>query len=262
MATTVPLFDLALNQSRAVLYRLLASALADPRTGSWSRLVEPSTRTLSAHAAEFLRTQRQAVASPLARGEQPLELLDVEPLFLAIPESAEALNARYESAFGLLVSGGCPPYESEYVDGKLSFQRAQLLADVAGFYQAFGLEPSHKHPERHDHLVLELEFMATLLDLEHRAAAQSEPDSDERIAVCREAQRTFLTEHLAWWVPAFAALLRHQAPQGFYATVADLLGAFVAAERGQLSVDAPHCAPQPSRVERPEECEGCALSSD
>jgi TorA maturation chaperone TorD len=262
MTTTLPVFDLALNRSRAVLYRLLASALADPRTGSWPRLAEPSTRTLSTDAAALVRSERQAVASPLARGEQPLGTLEVEPLLVALPESAEALNGLYESAFGLLVSGSCPPYESEYVDGKLSFQRAQLLADVAGFYQAFGLEPSHDHPERHDHLVLELEFMATLLDLEHRAAETSSPEADERIALCQEAQRKFLTEHLAWWVPTFAALLRHQAPHGFYASAADLLGALIAAERGLLSVDAPHCVSQPSRVERPEECEGCALVND
>jgi len=260
MTTTVPVFDLALNRSRTVLYRLLALSLADPRTGSWPRLVEPMTRILSDHAAQFLRSEHKAVASPLARGEQPLETLDVEPLFLALPDSEEGLNSLYERTFGLLVSGSCPPYETEYVDGKQSFQRSQLLADVAGFYRAFGLEPSDEHPERHDHLVLELEFMATLLDLEHHAAVGNLPEADDRLELCHEAQQRFVTEHLAWWAPAFATLLRRHAAQGFYSTVGDLLGAFVAAERGLLSIDTPPCVQQPSRVERPEECEGCQLA--
>lgn len=256
---TAPAFDLAQNRSRAVLYRLLALSLADPRTGSWPRLAEPQTHTLSNQATEFLRNEPQAVAFPLAVGEQPLERLDTASLFRALPESGKALNALYEGTFGLLVSGSCPPYESEYVDGKLSFQRAQLLADVAGFYRAFGLEPSHEHPERHDHLVLELEFMAVLLDLERQAAEMGLPEADEQMSLCYEAQRKFLTEHLIWWVPVFAVLLRTQASEGFYARVADCLGAFVASERGLLSLDVPKRLSQPSGIERPEECEGCQL---
>ncbi len=149
--------------------------------------------------------------------------------------SPSRLNEAYERTFGLLVSGTCPPYETEYVNSKFTFQRSQQLADVSGFYTAFGLEPSSQHPERQDHIVLELEFMAFLLGLERRAAESDELESGERVAVCRDALERFLEQHLAWWVPTFSKLLSMEDPEGYYGALARFLAAFVPAERALLA---------------------------
>lgn len=266
MATTdgIPMdaaYDAALSQARQVLYRFAALALADPRTGSWGELADPRCQQVARTAAALVRDEPAAIAQMLALGELPLKRLDVAGALAALPPSPDALNAEYEATFGLLVSGACPPYESEYVNSKFTFQRSQTLADVAGFYRAFGMAPSDAHPERHDHVVLELEFVALLIDLERRAADSTGPQAVQRRAVCHEAQRKFLAEHLAWWTPAFARLLERENPNGFYAAVGDFLAALIAAERAVLRLPMPTAAMGPTTIERPEECEGCVLQS-
>src|SRR5690606_23316856 len=113
-------------------------------------------------ATAFLRSRARLDDTNLAPGEQPPGELRVEPLLDRLPDSTEAMNSIYEQAFGLLVSSPSPPYESEYIDGKFVFQRSNALADLNGFYTAFGLKISDERPERPDHIGLELEFMAHL----------------------------------------------------------------------------------------------------
>lgn len=253
--------DAALSQARQALYRFAALTLADPRTGAWFELTDPRCQQVALGAAALLREEPAAVSNKLALGEQPLERLDVASVLATLPPSPEALNAEYEAVFGLLVSGSCPPYESEYVNSKFTFQRSQTLADVAGFYRAFGMETSDAHPERPDHIVLELEFMSLLVDLERRASAGADPQAVEHQAVCIAAQAKFLSEHLAWWAPAFARLLAYENPNSFYGAAGNFLAALIAAERALLCLPAPIAAESPTTIERPEECEGCLLQS-
>jgi TorA maturation chaperone TorD len=177
-----------------------------------------------------------------------------------LPDSPSAFNIAYEGVFGLLSSSACPPCESEYIDGKFTFQRSQTLGDVGGFYRAFGLRPSRRRPERHDHIVLELEFMAFLIGLERQARECDEADRGEKADLCRRAQQRFLREHLSWWAPAFARLLGREDPGGFYEGAGVFLAALIAAERGLLDVPVPSHPGVPSSIERPEECEGCQLA--
>jgi TorA maturation chaperone TorD len=189
----------------------------------------------------------------LGWGERPISELDPAELLASLPPSAEELNAAYEAVFGLLVSGGCPPYETEYIDSKLTFQRSQGLADIAGFYRAFGWMPSSGHPERPDHIALELEFMATLCGMELRA------DDEEHVCVCRDAQAKFLSEHLVWWAPALAKLLVHEDGSGFYGAAGRFLAALMPAHRALLGVPAHSGPATPSLIQRPDECDGCLL---
>ena len=127
--------------------------------------------------------------------------------------SPQALRAQYDTVFGLVVPKECPPYETEYYPTQETFGRSQQMADVAGFYQAFGIEPAQSSPERPDHLALELEFMAFLL-LKRRqaiAATDHDPEAGEQASICDRALRDFFRDHLAWWLPAFAAGLRRKA---------------------------------------------------
>jgi putative dimethyl sulfoxide reductase chaperone len=204
------------------------------------------------------------VKQVLAPGERPPADLDPDFVLSRLPKTRAKLNDNYERTFGLLVSCNCPPYEMEYINSKLDFQRSNGLADIAGFYRAFGLERSPTHPERHDHIVLELEYMAYIIGLERLAAGAEDPELRARGLICRRAQVRFLEEHLAWWAPAFAKLLGRQDPNGFYEAAGTFLAALIPAERALLGLPIPQGRGGaelviPSAIERPEQCEGCAI---
>jgi len=138
----------------------------------------------------------------------------------------ESLQAEYRQTFGHTISQECPPYETEYGSAHL-FQQAQRLGDIAGFYRAFGLEVSDQAKERLDHIAVELEFMGFLAFKEAYAVTH---DGEEKAAICREAERKFLEEHLGRWAPLFAKLLGRKAQEGFYRELASFLEAFITAE--------------------------------
>jgi TorA maturation chaperone TorD len=260
MVTSAIASDSALLIARRACYRLAALALADPRTDAWRELADPTTADLVAQAAEILREEDAAVARPLALGERPLADLDPAKVFARLPKSSAQLNALYEATFGLLGGSKCPPYEVEYVPSKFTFQRSNIMADVAGFYRAFGLEISNSHPDRPDHIAVECEFLPQLLELERQASQSIDEEAESRVAICRNAQRRFLLEHVVWWFPAFARLLARQEPGGFYEAVAQFLAALVAAERALANLDPPQQGVEPSPIENPDECSGCELA--
>lgn len=254
--------DPAVLLARRACYRLVALALADPRTGAYGELSDPATRELLAQATELLRGEDAAVARPLALGERPLADLDSTNVLARLPRSASEFNELYEANFGLLGGSKCPPYETEYVPSRLTFQRSNMLADIAGFYHSFGLRPSSSHPDRPDHVAIECEFLAALIQLQWRASQTAEFEAQSQAEICRQALRRFLEEHAAWWLPAFAKLLARQDPGGFYEAVAEFLAALVAAERALAGVAPPHPSAEPSPIENPDECSGCELAKD
>jgi TorA maturation chaperone TorD len=251
--------DPALDIAREALYRFAALTLLDPKCGAWEQLAALRDDLLVRDAAVFVREMHDP-PEPLALGEQPPDQLDPAAVLERLPESSAALNQLYEATFGLLVSNACPPYETEYINSKFAYQRSNTLADVSGFYHAFGLTTSSVHPERADHVVQELEFMAFLIGLQRRAD-EAEPTLREvRSVVCRDAQARFLREHLIWWIPAFATLLGRTNAGGFYEAASNFLAALVACDRSLFGLNPATGLPAPSDIEQPEACDSCLLS--
>ena len=256
-----PAFDPALNAARQAVSRFAALSLLDPQAGAWDQLYALRGDPTLTAACDWIGALPEGRPDELGWGERAPSELDAGRVLARLPKSRQALNDQYERTFGLLVANACPPYETEYIDGKLTFRRSNALADVSGFYRAFGLTTSRLHRERHDHVVLELEFMAFLLGLERQAAGDGDvPRRQLRVAVCRDGQTRFFREHLAWWLPAFAKLLRWEGRGRFYEAVGELLAAWVPAERAILGVPPLARAVAPSPLERPEACEGCQLA--
>jgi TorA maturation chaperone TorD len=211
-----------------------------------------------------LREEALADSVPLGFGELPAAALDLTDATAELLNSSDTLCAEYDRVFGLVYARECPPYETEYCPTAEPFFRAQQLADIAGFYRAFGITGAEAHPERPDHVVNELEFMAFLFLKKRLAADGNGPQSAEHAAVTAEARNEFFREHLAWWVPSFTAGLRRKAGDGLYFHIGRVLAAFLPAERGRFGVKAPQAPMQPRLIERPEEaagCVGCATQS-
>jgi TorA maturation chaperone TorD len=253
----------ATDLARECLYRFLAAALTDPAAGGGMLLRDPDTARLAAAAAEFLREEAAADSVALGFGELPPDDLDLAPLLAELARPDTERTAEYDRVFGLVPARECLPYETEYHAAAEPFFRAQQLADVAGFYRAFGLEPSRRAPERPDHLALELEFMAFLLMKKRLAEGAADGDNEGscRAKVCAEAEAAFFRDHLAWWVPSFAAGLRRKAGRGLYAALARVLAALMPVERRRFGIPAPRLPLRAAPVELPEEqpaCAGCA----
>ncbi len=111
------------------------------------------------------------------------------------PLDTDELAGKWVRWFDL---GRVAPYEGSNVPPTAGGVTPRL-ADISGFYSAFGLAV---HKERPDHLVVELEFMATLLVME--AEARDNGDHERADITC-EASRTFLRDHLGTWVTAWAS---------------------------------------------------------
>jgi TorA maturation chaperone TorD len=247
----------ALDLAREGLYRFLAAALADPRSAAAALAADPMSRVTARAAADLLRDEAEDDPVPLGFGERPPVALDLAAVLEELDRPEEDLAAEYDRVFGLVFARECPPYETEYCLHSEPFYRAQQLADVAAFYRAFGLAGASDRPERPDHLARELEFMAYLLMKQRLAAEEDWPDGGDLARVCADAARRFLADHLAWWAPSFAAGLRRKAGAGLYAELADVLAAFLPAERALFGVKAPTAPVRPAAPE-PEEPSACA----
>ena len=140
-----------------------------------------------------------------------------------------ALQAAHRRAFGLT---GSLCYETE-VGLPHEFRQSQEMADIAGFYRAFGFNIGGKVRERPDHISAELEFMHVLTLKE---AYASENGVAEHVEICADAQRKFLQEHLGKWIGLLAESLKRSASDGPYVALARFAAVFVLADAKRLGV--------------------------
>ncbi len=170
-----------------------------------------------------LRELRTLISQGSELTSAHLELPDAENV-----EAPELDNLAAER-LRLFEKGDCPPYEGSYRSEEDPLKDA-IMADIAGFYRAFGLEPRNELP---DHLVSELEFMGLLCLKESRAMLGPDHEAAE---IARDAQRKFLRDHLGRWVERFQAAIRMKSRVSLYPRLADILVDFIESEMDLLGV--------------------------
>jgi DMSO reductase family type II enzyme chaperone len=228
---------------RAQVYRFLADAFLYP-TENWLE---------DTPALEVILHDLDTDGSRLRPPDFGLWTSDLRPPAsnLQLPD----LQAAHRRAFGLV---GSLCYETE-LGLPHEYRQSQEMADIAGFYRAFGFNVGGKVRERPDHISAELEFMHVLA-LKEAFAAES--GIVEHIEVCADAQRKFLKEHLGKWVGLFAESLARSAEAGLYVSLARFAAAFVLADAERLGATVerrPLAGVKPTPLAPEMSCEACPL---
>ena len=206
--------EVGLARARSAAYAFVAYGLRDP-----------DLETLKA-----LSHTRQWAASMRGFQEEYPELLEQLGLVSSAlprecdrPDCVHQLRESHAELFGHAVRGTCPPYEIEYGRGDI-IQQASELADVQGFYEAFGLAMIDHAHERVDHASVECEFMSTLASKLVYAIEHGNVEAEE---ILNDAQRSFLTDHLGRWLPALAGRLQEADATGFYGQLGRFIQRFI-----------------------------------
>lgn len=188
--------------SRHLLATALAAAFADPLTvrGQKAFHLTEEAAASSWDIAKLMYSELGEMA--LAPGEiSPLKV-SIEPLVEWLHLDLERRKTAYRHVFGFVIAKNCPLYETEYLPWKDSTFRSQQMADIAGFYHAFGLRPDPREPDRPDFLSLELDFVAYLFEKILWTTQEDGGQAGEHEAVCRDALAKFVADHATWWLPA------------------------------------------------------------
>ena len=213
----------SLSLDRARVYRALAQLFRMPDAQS---IWEARDRNLPELCAALDRLEPASTLAGMAR--------DLCELFEAA--ELDRLRAGYETAFDESSAARCAPTEMDQLDGppQLELTRTFEMADVAGFYKAFGVEVE-ADGERADHIAAELEFM-NLLAVKESIALQEEGEG-EHAQICRDASRSFLRDHLMRWAPRLGELLAAEEHDPIYRIVGRLLGGFVTFDAEKVEAD-------------------------
>ncbi|MBK8559147.1 molecular chaperone TorD family protein [Candidatus Amarobacter glycogenicus] len=196
--------------TRAAFWEFLAHAFAYPNDERIAALHES--------AAEVLAGDANVPALRMAA--------------VAKEASRDYLETVYISLTTFSSSPDAPAFESAYFGGDAQ-QQTQRMADIAGFYRAFGVD-STDGGFRPDELPVELEFMAYLC---RKEAYAEEHLGAPRAGQTRKAQRLFLEEHLGRWGAAFGRRVASQAPAGhFYQLAGETLSYWVLQECSSAGV--------------------------
>ena len=218
--------DIALSLDRARVYRALAQVFRRPDAESVLEACERNLPELCQALERLTRDASAAESSDLIGDARTLcdhfEGTDVEQL-----------RRSHHSAFDESSGTRCAPTEMDQLGGvpQLELTRTFEMADVAGFYKAFGVEVGDGN-ERVDHIATELEFM-NLLAVKESIALQDEGEG-EHAEICRNASRAFLRDHLGRWAPRLGECLAAADGDPVYSGAGRLLSAFIALDAERI----------------------------
>lgn len=218
--------------ARAVLCRTLSIGLQAPTEAHLIQIAAregcPAVATALRYlAGESDRTQDANIERVVGR------------LGATLVPDEETLAATFVRLFGHTARGLVCACETEYGPDN-AFHQPQQLADISGYYVAFGLRAVAMSETRVDHIACELEFMDFLNRKEAVLLARSAPaeSDDETLDMTRQAMRTFLRDHLGRFGRSFASRLMREDADGYLGVLGLVLLTFLEMECARLRVEA------------------------
>ncbi|MCF6157917.1 MAG: hypothetical protein E3K32_04950 [wastewater metagenome] len=239
--------------ARGVMYQILSACFLYPTEKNLSVLKGPDFQ-------EYKNSLVQCYKGIDDVAELGKCLDEVDELYQGNP--VDTLQGIYQRIVGHTISKECPLFETQYGAAHV-YQQTHELADIQGFYKAFGLEASDLEKERVDHVSVEFEFMHFLL---YKQAYALENHSEDKAELCRDTQKKFLKEHIGKWVPLFSILFGRKAGEGFYVALSALTKEFIRLEMKLMDVKTEMFKESDLNQEAvagvPDECLSCASSDD
>ncbi len=268
MSETKPATQEFHKKSEAILYRStiygsLSLAFRPPTRETSELLTSDITRTFILQGACFLDADPKEHPSGEPESLQenrPVELDQSAKAWVATfcKMDLDSLLDAHGRLFGHTARGTVTPYETEYGQQGL-FQQPQQLANLTGFYRAFGLKVRQEERERPDHIACQLEFLEFLGQKQVYAMGQGD---NSMLEESQRAERLFLKEHLGRFGRAFGYRLSKEDFGGFLGMAGDFLFDFLTLECRRLEIEA---GPMTLPLRSPEEDNvpmACSTESD
>jgi len=219
----------------------MTTALDDQTTAEWMETVARSAiYALLSHAISYptadrihaLRTDVRPLLTEVATDDN--ELGDaLRNVLESLDTPLADLQHAFDMQFSHITSPDCPAHETAFSIRDV-FQQAQVMADIAGFFGAHGVEVGASEKERPDHIGAELEFMSLLARKEAHAVRAG---LTEQLNETRRTQVIFLRDHLGCWGPSFGRRVAKLAESPLYRSVGELLTRWLEADMAALAVE-------------------------
>jgi TorA maturation chaperone TorD len=132
----------------------------------------------------------------------------------------ESLKIDYSQLFVGPFKLLAPLYGSFYLEDNTVM--GESTVDARNWYENEGLNIVIK--DAPDHIAMELEFMYYLIARQTQAAKE---ENHQDILLYQQKQKSFLSVHLAKWLPEFAENVQKNAQTEFYKKLAELTRIFV-----------------------------------
>jgi putative dimethyl sulfoxide reductase chaperone len=203
---------------RAALFRHLALLVSEPGE-DWKLRVLESFHRMGAVEDLFEGDEAGVESYRLARNAWEAA-------------ASDRLATEYVRLF--LLRDSCSIHETSYGDGRRMAGRENEMADIAGFYTAFGLELSGDRPDLPDHLATELEFYSALL---MKGAYAESCGLTEAAEIVHSAAARFLESHLGRWPAALREAVEEQRAASPYPESFRMIEIVAAGECARMKVE-------------------------